>query len=144
MIDLYRNIKQLREAKGLSQDELAKKTGYTSRSSIAKIEKGEVDLPRSKIIAFAEALDTTPAFLMGWEDDNKSRWQPKLTDKDEKELDKKVEDLLSAVDSDTGLMLDGQVMDDETREIFAMNLKNALRTTKLAAKAKYTPKKYRE
>lgn len=144
MIDLYRNIKQLREAKGLSQDELAKKTGYTSRSSIAKIEKGEVDLPRSKIIAFAEALDTTPAFLMGWEDDNKNEWQPKLTDKDEKELDKKVEDLLSAVDSDTGLMLDGQVMDDETREIFAMNLKNALRTTKLAAKAKYTPKKYRE
>lgn len=55
MIDLYRNIKQLREDKGLSQDELAKKTGYTSRSSIAKIEKGEVDLPRSKIIAFAEA-----------------------------------------------------------------------------------------
>ena len=144
MIDLYRNIKQLREAKGLSQDELAKKTGYTSRSSIAKIEKGEVDLPRSKIIAFAEALDTTPAYLMGWEDDNKSSWQPSLTDKDEKELDKKVEDLLSAVDSDTGLMLDGQVMDDETREIFAMNLKNALRTTKLAAKAKYTPKKYRE
>ena len=81
---------------------------------------------------------------MGWEDDNKNEWQPKLTDKDEKELDKKVEDLLSAVDSDTGLMLDGQVMDDETREIFAMNLKNALRTTKLAAKAKYTPKKYRE
>ena len=144
MIDLYRNIKQLREAKGLSQDELAKKTGYTSRSSIAKIEKGEVDLPRSKIVAFAEALDTTPAFLMGWEDDNKTSWQPALTDKDEKELDKKVEDLLSAVDSDTGLMLDGQVMDDETREIFAMNLKNALRTTKLAAKAKYTPKKYRE
>lgn len=142
MIDLYRNIKQLREAKGLSQDELAKKTGYTSRSSIAKIEKGEVDLPRSKIIAFAEALDTTPGFLMGWE--KESGWQPKLTDKDEKELDKKVEDLLSAVDSDTGLMLDGQVMDDETREIFAMNLKNALRTTKLAAKAKYTPKKYRE
>lgn len=68
MIDLYRNIKQLRENKGLSQDELAKKTGYTSRSSIAKIEKGEVDLPRSKIIAFAEALDTTPGYLMGWTD----------------------------------------------------------------------------
>ena len=52
--------------------------------------------------------------------------------------------MLSAVDSDTGLMLDGQIMDDETREIFAMNLKNALRTTKLAAKAKYTPNKYKK
>jgi len=62
MIDLYRNIKQLREDKGLSQDELAKKTGYTSRSSIAKIEKGEVDLPRSKIIAFAAEFDVLFCF----------------------------------------------------------------------------------
>ena len=68
MIDLYKNIKRLREEHGLSQDELAKKIGYTSRSSIAKIEKGEVDLSQSKIIAFAEALNTTPSALMGWSD----------------------------------------------------------------------------
>lgn len=66
MIELYQNIKDLREQKGLSQDELAKMTGYTSRSSIAKIEKGEVDLTRSKIIAFAKALDIAPGILMGW------------------------------------------------------------------------------
>lgn len=66
MIELYKNIKNLREQKGLSQDELAKLTGYTSRSSIAKIEKGEVDLTRSKIIAFAKALNTTPGNLIGW------------------------------------------------------------------------------
>lgn len=65
MLDLYKNIKQLREEKGLSQDELAKLTGYTSRSSIAKIEKGEVDLQQSKILAFAKALGTTPGKLMG-------------------------------------------------------------------------------
>ena len=65
MLDLYKNIKSLREAKGLSQDELAKMTGYTSRSSIAKIEKGEVDLQQSKILAFAKALGTTPGKLMG-------------------------------------------------------------------------------
>ena len=43
MLQLYKNIKMLREEKGMSQDELAKLCGYTSRSSIAKIEKGEVD-----------------------------------------------------------------------------------------------------
>lgn len=62
----------MREEKKLSQDELAKMTGYTSRSSIAKIEKGEVDLTRSKIIAFAEALGTTPADLMGWKIEKKT------------------------------------------------------------------------
>ena len=65
MIALYKNIKKLREEKNMSQDDLAKLTGYTSRSSIAKIEKGEVDLPQSKIIAFACALGTTPGKLMG-------------------------------------------------------------------------------
>lgn len=68
MLTLYKNIKKLREELGMSQDELAEKTGYTSRSSIAKIEKGLVDLQQSKIISFAKALGVTPSQLMGWED----------------------------------------------------------------------------
>ncbi len=70
MIDLYKNIKRLREELGLSQDTLAKMTGYTDRSSIAKIEKGQVDLQQSKIELFARALNTSPAILMGWEEAN--------------------------------------------------------------------------
>lgn len=68
-------IRQRRETIGMSQVELANKLGYTSRSSINKIEKDINDIPQSKIIAFAEALETTPAFLMDWKDeqnDNKS------------------------------------------------------------------------
>jgi len=68
MLDLYKNIKRLREHYGMSQEELAEKTGYTSRSSIAKIESGEVDLSQSKILLFAKALHTTPQKLMGWDD----------------------------------------------------------------------------
>ena len=67
MTDLYKNIKQLREAKGLSQDALAKLTGYTDRSSIAKIEKGLVDLQQSKIELFAKALGTSAKDLVGWD-----------------------------------------------------------------------------
>ncbi len=68
MIDLYRNIKRLREEKGLSQEALAKLTGYTDRSSITKIEKGLVDLQQSKIELFAKALGTTSKDLVGWND----------------------------------------------------------------------------
>lgn len=67
MLRLYENIKNRREELGMSQQELADKTGYTSRSSIAKIEAGERDIPQSKIISFADALSTTPSSLMGWE-----------------------------------------------------------------------------
>lgn len=67
MLELYKNIKRLREEKGLSQDSLAKLTGYTDRSSITKIEKGQVDLQQSKIELFAKALGTTSSELVGWD-----------------------------------------------------------------------------
>ena len=68
MLKLYENIKACRKAAKMTQEELARKTGYTDRSSIARIEKGEIDLPQSKIRQFAEALGTTPSCLMGWDE----------------------------------------------------------------------------
>ena len=65
MLELYINIKTLRKQLKMTQTELAKKTGYSDRSSITKIEKGEVDIPQSKIALFAKALGTTPRELMG-------------------------------------------------------------------------------
>lgn len=65
MLDLYKNIRKYRIEKEMSQAELAMRTGYTDRSSIAKIEKGEVDLPQSKIILFAKALNIPAGTLIG-------------------------------------------------------------------------------
>lgn len=67
MLQLYKNIKNRRTELHLTQSELADKMGYADKSMIAKIEKGLVDLPQSKILSFAEALETTPSYLMGWE-----------------------------------------------------------------------------
>lgn len=64
-------ILKMRTKKGLTQDELAEIVGYKSRSTIAKIEAGERDVPQSMIIALSRALNTTPTYLMGWEDDEK-------------------------------------------------------------------------
>lgn len=67
-MDLPKRIKSRREELGLSQEELAKALGYKSRSTINKIELGINDITQSKIEAFAKALRTTPAYLMGWEE----------------------------------------------------------------------------
>lgn len=67
MNNIGQRIKEKRELLGLSQQDLANKLGYKSRSSINKIELGVNDIPQSRIVAFAKALDTTPAYLMGWE-----------------------------------------------------------------------------
>lgn len=61
-------IKDKREEMKLTQGELAKMLGYKSKSTVNKIEMGVNDITQSKISAFAEVLNTTPSYLMGWED----------------------------------------------------------------------------
>ena len=58
-------IRIRREELNLSQDELAKRLGYKSRSTINKIELGINDVSQSKIVALAKALETTVGYLMG-------------------------------------------------------------------------------
>lgn len=64
-------IKQKRIELNMSQDELAKKVGYKSRSSIQKIEASR-DLPLRKVSKMARALDVSPGYLMGWEEPKKT------------------------------------------------------------------------
>lgn len=61
----------------MSQTDLALKMGYKDGSMITKIESGKVDISQKKVIAFAKALDTTPAYLMGWVSDEEyqQRWK---------------------------------------------------------------------
>lgn len=61
-------IRKRREELGMSQEELALRLGYKSRSSIAKIEKDGRELPQKKIASIASVLQTTPAYIMGWQE----------------------------------------------------------------------------
>lgn len=60
---IAKNIKQRRIELGLSQQELADKMGYKSRSTITKIEIGENQVPEAKLPKFARALDTSVEYL---------------------------------------------------------------------------------
>lgn len=64
-MELHERIRQRREALGMTQEELARRMGYRSRSSINKIETGQNDIPQSKMDRFAQALDTSVAELLG-------------------------------------------------------------------------------
>jgi transcriptional regulator with XRE-family HTH domain len=52
----------------MTQEELASRVGYKTKSAINKIELGIRDLPQKKIAAFADALGVTPGHLMGWDE----------------------------------------------------------------------------
>ena len=66
------NILRIRKRLGWTQEELANRMGYKSKSTINKIELGINDIPQSKILQFAEVLGTTPAHLMGWDEEEKN------------------------------------------------------------------------
>lgn len=62
-------IKQRRIEMGWSQRELSDRMQYSNHSTITRIEAGKVDVPQSRIIQFAEVLNTTVADLMDWENE---------------------------------------------------------------------------
>lgn len=63
-------IKKLRERKGLTQEELAMKVGYTSATTINKIESGTNKLKQEKIKIFADVLECTVSELLGIDEIN--------------------------------------------------------------------------
>lgn len=65
MIDIGSRVRARRKELEMSQEELALKVGYKSRSSINKIELGERDIPQKLIRKICVALDTTPGYLFG-------------------------------------------------------------------------------
>ena len=66
------NIKKARSETGKTLEDIAKIVGV-SRQTIQKYESGIVsNIPSDKIEKLAEAFNTTPAILMGWETENEN------------------------------------------------------------------------
>lgn len=86
MLKLYKNIKDRRNELRLTQEQLAQKMGYSDKGMISKIEKGLIDISHTKIIEFAEALNTTPRVLMGWDDNEAAIHSTSQLRPDEQEL----------------------------------------------------------
>lgn len=92
----------------------------------------------SKTMVLASYLGVNVDYLFGKTDDDTP--QPKEVD-----CSDHLEKLLSELEEKhEGLMFDGQPMDDETRRLLAISLRNSMDLARKMAKEKYTPKKYRK
>lgn len=60
-----RNIKELRKLRGISQEELADLVGYTNKSAVSRMEKGEWTPSPEKLEKIAEVLQATPEEIQG-------------------------------------------------------------------------------
>lgn len=75
-------IRELRESKQWTQDDLARACGYKYRSSISTIESSGDDITSKKIKKIANALGCSVAYLMGWEGPDDRDFFDKLEDAD--------------------------------------------------------------
>ena len=66
--EMAKRIRQLRISQNLTLEQVASKVGV-GKSTVRKWETGMIqNMRRDKIASLADALRTTPAYLMGWDD----------------------------------------------------------------------------
>lgn len=131
---LYENVKDAAKAKGYSINRLEQELGF-ARSYISKFKT--ITPSADKIQKIADFLQVSSSYLMTGEEK-----EEELSARNERDIEKALKSTLDQLDSQDGLMFDGEALDDETRELLKISLENAIRTAKITAKKKFTPKKY--
>ena len=139
-------FKQLRLQKGLTQDKLAHSFSL-NKSSISRYEK-DSQIPENPALQdFADFFDVSMDYLLGRSDvqnlSSNEQYEPVLTQKNERDIGKLLNQTLKMIKSQDAIMLDGDILDEEDLEILAKSIKAGLEYAKISNKKKYTPKKYR-
>lgn len=136
---LYENIRDIAKAKGYSVNKLEQELGF-ARSSINKFNKNTPSA--DKLQQIADLLGVSLDYLMTGVEEPKKR-EPRLTPKDERDIEKKLSETLEQIVSGDGLMFHGEIMDERTRQLLEVSLRNTMESAKIAAK-KFTPNKYKD
>lgn len=134
-----------RKELGLTMKQVAQGVGV-SEATVSRWESGQIaNMKRDKINIYAKVLQVKPTFIMtGETDEPQSEKALVLNKKDERDIKKKMDEMLEMFDSSDALMFDGEPLDEETRQLLRDSYENQLRLTKQLAKAKFTPKKYKD
>ena len=142
-------LKRALSLRNMKQIELVEKT-QIGKSAISQYIAGKVVPKQDKIYLMAKALNVSEAWLMGhdvpMERESVSPSLPSLTPKDERSIQKKLEEILEGLAPNSAMAYynDEEPMDESDRELLRISLENTLRMAKQMAKQKFTPKKYRK
>ncbi|OPD57634.1 helix-turn-helix domain-containing protein [Bacillus anthracis] len=137
-MSIFQRVKDLATDRGLSIAELERKLNF-SPNTLYKLKSQKPSIDR--IEAIAKYFDVSTDYILGRTD--KMYWE--LTDKDEKDIQKKLEELIEDMTKADALAFskDSEPMSEETKQLLIVSLENSLRLGKQMAKKKFTPKKYR-
>lgn len=135
---LLEKVKELSKEKGITIAELERKLNF-SQGSISRWIKQSPSSERLQKVA--DYFDVSTDYLLGRTD---KRNYYDLTEKDKHDIALQAEKLLEGLNSDAETNYYGEPLDDEDKEKLYDAIQLALALTKVKAKKKFTPKKYRQ
>ncbi|MCU9594596.1 helix-turn-helix domain-containing protein [Caldibacillus thermolactis] len=128
-------LKKLRESKKLSQQQLAEKLNI-NRSTYARYELNQTQPDYETLQRLADFYDVSTDYIL-------TGINTKLTEKDERDVAKRMEKIKQDLAADGGLSFYGEPLSEEAKESLLEAMEYAVRTAQRINK-KYIPKKYRE
>lgn len=137
---IYDRYCEIRNSKGLKDSNVASGTGI-GKSTFSDWKSGRSQPKQDKLQKIADFLGVSLEYLTTGKE---KEWEPKLTAKDEKDIKNALDNFKNQLRTDTGIMYDGEPLDEEDQEAILAAIEVAERTAILAAKKKFTPKKYRK
>ena len=135
MSSLGENIKFYRKQKKMTQADLAEALGVFSTT----ISAWEVGRNKPLIEMMANLFEVKKSELLG---ETLEVFTPELTKKDERDIQKDIAKMIQELD-DGLYSKDTAEYDEETRQLLIASLEQAARIAKIAAKEKFTPKKFK-
>ncbi len=130
MNDLFRiRLKALRKEKLKTQEEMSKVLGVT-RSTYTNYENGYINPPSATIETLANYFDVSIDYLLG--KTNFTTHDKKIeAPKDIMDISKQLNLMLDQLhDNQAALTLDGELLDNDSRELLISSLENSLKVAK--------------
>ena len=137
---LYEQIRDIAKSKGYSVNRLEKELGF-AWSSINKFNKNIPSV--DKLQQIADFLGVTVDYLMTGETPEEKK-DVTLTRRDERDIEKILDQTREQLLSQEGLMFDGQPASPEAVESILSAMQVGMELAKKKNKEKYTPKKYKK
>lgn len=133
-----KNLKLLRKQHNLSQKEIGN-IFHASQNTVSQWENGTRKPSYDIIQEIADYFDVSVDYLLG-----RQEQLPELNNKDQKEIQKILDETKEQLLSQDGLMFDGVPATEEDVQKIIMAMQMGMEMIKKENKAKFTPKKYRK
>lgn len=144
---LSERIKERRLLLGYNQPELAQIMNI-SKQTVSNWENGNRTPDAETLSKLSDLFSVSVDFLLGRTDivtlPSINGLQQQLSKKDEKDIEKTLNRTLEMLENQEGLMLSGELIDEDDFELIKAAIQNGLEYAKKVNKKKFTPKKFRK